>query len=78
LVEHIYGRGNFDDAGEDIADAIRQVSTWPDQYGCRFEFDSSHPNPWYHAMVVEVEGMSDPEYAKFAELLASLGLLADA
>src|SRR5438094_9984717 len=69
LVERAYGRDNHDNAGDDIVYALRQVSEWPDQFRYRFDFDSSHPNPWYHAMVFEVEGMPDTVYATLVGLL---------
>lgn len=75
VVESAYGRGNYDDAGEDMAYALRRVSQWPDQYACRFNFDTSHPNPWYHAMVFEVDGVPLPVLEQLVELLVVQGLI---
>ncbi|GHU18326.1 hypothetical protein FACS189475_03610 [Betaproteobacteria bacterium] len=57
IVERVYGSGNFDDAGDDLIDASRLVSDYPNQFRHRFNFDTSHPNPWYHAMIFEIEGI---------------------
>ena len=37
-IEARYGHGNFDDAGDCIAEALRDVSTWEGQYPLDFEF----------------------------------------
>lgn len=74
VIERMYGRDNLDNAGDDIVHAIREVSKWPDQYKYRFDFDSTHVNPWYHAMVVSIDDFPDWILAKFMPLLAELGL----
>jgi len=74
LVERVYGRDMVDVAGDDILHALRQVSDYPDQHKYRFEIDASHTNPWYHALVFNVENMSDTKYAIFTDLLAMRGL----
>jgi hypothetical protein len=73
-IEHVYGDGNLDDAGDDLVYALRLVSDYPDQFRYRFDLDSAHPNPWYHSMVLEVEGISDSAYARFLAKVAALGL----
>jgi hypothetical protein len=70
-----YGQDNFDDAGEDLVEALGQVSNFPHQFRCRFEFDTSHPNPWYHAMLFQVKGIPDLAYRQLVEHVRSLGLL---
>jgi hypothetical protein len=75
LVERAYGRDNVDNAADDIVAALRQVSDSSDQFPYRFGIDTSHPNPWYHAMIFDVEGMPEPAYARFVELLAELRLV---
>src|SRR5262245_57748868 len=77
IVESAYGRDNHDNAGDDMAFALRQVSEWADQYRYRFGFDTTHLNPWYHAMVFEVEGVPDPVFARLIELLKGHGLVPD-
>ena len=73
-IERVYGSGNFDDAGDDLVSALRIVSDYPDQYRSRFNFDSTHPNPWYHSMVFEIEGIPESTYERFVEQVAALGL----
>ena len=77
LIEEVYGRGNFDDAGEDIVDALREVSEFADQYSYRFEFDSTHVNPWYHFMVFAIDGIPDLVHGQFIARLAELGIAPD-
>lgn len=70
-IESKYGQGNFDDAGDDIVLAFRQA-TGPASHPCRFEFDRSHPNPWYHVLVFSVDGLSDAEHTSFNASLARI------
>ena len=74
VIERMYGRGNFDDAGDDIVEALRCVSDYPGQYRHRFDLDSSHPNPWFHALVFEVEGIADVAYRRLVGRVHELGL----
>jgi len=74
VIERAYG-SEHDNAGDDMAYALHQVSEWRDQYRHRFSFDSTHPNPWYHAMVFEVEGIPDSVYARLVAEMAELGLV---
>ncbi|ADB14960.1 hypothetical protein Psta_0265 [Pirellula staleyi DSM 6068] len=75
VIESVYGRDNFDNAGDDMGDDLRELSDWPGQYRCRFNFDTVHPNPWYHALVFEVEGVPDPVIARLVEMLIGRGLI---
>ena len=74
VVERIFGRGNDDNAGDDMAFALNRVSEWPGQYGCHFTYDTAHPNPWYHSLVFEVEGVPDSVFARLVELLTEDGM----
>lgn len=74
VVERIHGKGNFDDAADDLVHALRLVSDFPDQHRYRFEFDTTHPNPWYHTMIFKIEGISDSSYERFVDKVAALGL----
>lgn len=75
IIKRLYGSGNFDSAEEDIFEALNLVSEYANQYRCRIDIDSTHPNPWYHAMVFEIEGISDSAYEKFVKKLVDLRLL---
>lgn len=77
IIKRQYGSGrdsNADVAADDIYEALQLVSEYHGQYPYHFSFDDAHPNPWYHAMVFEIEGISDSAYEQFLEKLASLGL----
>ncbi|MDC6162494.1 hypothetical protein PPH93_12625 [Achromobacter xylosoxidans] len=73
-IEARYGHGNFDDAGDRVAEALRDVSAWENQYPLAFEFDTVHANPWYHAFVVTVTGLPDDVARRFADRMRMLGL----
>ena len=76
IIESVYGSGNFDDAGDELVAALRRVSGYPpDQYHCRFDFDSTHQNPWYHTLVFEIQDIPDAIYEQFISQVAALGLL---
>lgn len=74
-VERVYGSGNFDDAGDALFESLGLVSGYTGQYRCRIDIDSTHPNPWYHVMIFEIEGIPDSAYELFIEKVASLGLI---
>lgn len=73
-IEARYGHGNFDDAGDHVAEALREVSAAGNQYPLAFEFDTAHANPWYHAFVVTVTGLPDDVARRFAARMQALGL----
>jgi hypothetical protein len=53
LIEARYGPGNFDDAGDELCACLAEMGG----YACHFDFDSRHPNPWYHVLVLSVPGL---------------------
>ncbi|MDR2212882.1 MAG: hypothetical protein LBE21_04575 [Pseudomonadales bacterium] len=76
IVENVYGSGNFDDAGDELIATLRRVSGYPpDQYRYRFDFDSTHQNPWYHTFIFEIQDIPDAIYEQFISQIAILGLL---
>ena len=75
LIEHIYGRGNFDNAGDDLAYCLATVSHYPNQYQYSFEFDRSHPNCYYHTLNLVVSGMDQEAADKLNEQIRIRGLL---
>lgn len=81
VIDRVYGSDNADVAGDDIVNALREVSDYPGQFRYRYEEDASHPNPWYHALVFTIETpaweppISDATYSRFLGLLAGLGLV---
>ena len=77
VIEQVYGRGNFDDAGDDIWEVLRDLSEYADQYLCRVDFDANHVNPWYHVMVFAIEDIPDLLHSQFVERLTKLGLPPD-
>ncbi len=77
-IERVYGTDNADNAGDDIVFCLREVSEYINQFKYEFTHDNSHTNPWFHAMVFTIEGMSDSLYTRFLEQLAGLGLAVEA
>lgn len=75
VVERAYGRDHHDNAGDDMVNALSRVSEWSNQYRYRFVFDTAHSNPWFHAMVFEVEGVPDTVFTRLLDLLAEHGLV---
>lgn len=74
LIEQAFGRDEVDSACDEILAAARTACSAP-QLSCSFSPECGHPNPWYHAVAVEVEGMQDQEYEQFLLALARLGLV---
>lgn len=74
-IEHHYGDDNLDDAGDDLIHALRIVSEHPNQYRYCFSFDATHTNPWHHALVFEIEDITDSVYERFIEMVGALGLI---
>ena len=75
LVDAAYGPDNHDNAGDDVIFCLHSASEYPDQYRMDFSFDASHDNPWYHAMVYTIHGISEPHYNRLVELLADHKLM---
>lgn len=74
LIEHAFGRDEFDSACNEIQAAARTACSAP-QLICSFSIECGHSNPWYHAVAVSVEGMQEQEYEQFLLSLAGLGLV---
>ncbi|MGE8657056.1 MAG: hypothetical protein ACN6O8_09950 [Achromobacter sp.] len=73
-IEARYGRGNFDDGGGHVVEALGEVLAWENQYPLAFGFDTAHANPWHHALVAMVTGMPDDVARHFADRMRALGL----
>ncbi|NVM92976.1 hypothetical protein FHT32_006669 [Variovorax sp. SG517] len=63
-MQKAFGRDEFDSAYDEIQAAARTASCAPQQI-YSFSMECGHPNPWYHAVAVSVEGMQDQEYDQF-------------
>ena len=74
VIEDVFGRDNFDDCGDELFGVLQSVSDYPEQYRCRFDFDTTHSNPWYHTMNFGIEGITDSACKSFIEKMAALGL----
>ncbi|WP_143012491.1 hypothetical protein [Variovorax sp. EL159] len=74
LIAQAFGRDEVDSACDEILAAARTACSAP-QLSCSFSLECEHPNPWYHAVAVAVEGMQDQEYEQFLLALARLGLI---
>ncbi len=74
VIKQIYGLSQNDNAGDDMINALQEVSEWPQQYRYRFAYDTTDPNPWFHTMIFEAEGLPDSVFARLVELLREHGL----
>jgi len=70
-----YGAGNYDDAGDAIAAALALACADADPPRLGFDFDAVHSNPWFHALVVSVHGLTPDQEAGFRARLAQAGLV---
>ncbi|MGL5389548.1 MAG: hypothetical protein ACRDCA_27480 [Serratia sp. (in: enterobacteria)] len=74
-IEGVYGHGNFDDAGDDLVYALREVCAAIDVgQRCQVDIDSSHNNPWFHAFIFKVADLSAEEYAMLISRIRVLEL----
>jgi len=73
VIDRVYGRDNVDNAGDDLVSLLRQVTGKCGRY--RFSLDTKHPNPWYHELVFEVDGLPNTASETLTERLAGLGLI---
>lgn len=77
-IESIYGHGNFDDVGDELVYALREICGIEDaERRCRIDIDSSHVNPWFHVLVFEVADMSEEEFEKLIARVKMLKLWDD-
>lgn len=77
-IESIYGHGNFDDVGDELVYALREICGIEDaDRRCRLDVDSSHVNPWFHVLIFEVADMSEEEFEKLIARVKMLKLWDD-
>lgn len=73
-LEEFYGKGNFDDAGDDIAQLVE--TSFGRSSRIEFDFDASHSNPWFHEFIVRISGINHEQFEHLREVLERRGLLA--
>ncbi|MBX9401522.1 hypothetical protein K4L06_09370 [Lysobacter sp. BMK333-48F3] len=73
-IQSRYGAGNFDDAGDEIAAALVAACADRGVPPLSFDFDTAHPNPWFHALVATVHGLTPAQHDDFLSRLALAGL----
>ena len=78
LVEERHGQGNFDDAGDAMVTALWDIAGRDERHVVGFEFDIGHANPWFHALVFSVAGLSEQLHRRLLDRLAAIGLPPDA
>ena len=71
LVEEIFGKENYDDAGDAVL-ALLDGSDYLSRFSIAWSFECEHANPWYHTMNLNVDGLSD---FKFEDLKTKITLL---
>lgn len=81
VIEQKFGPGNFDDAGDAMVEALREAfehsktaARLAPHFTVAFDFDSSHPNPWHHTMVVTFGGVPDEVHRGFCATMTRMGL----
>ncbi|KRA73104.1 hypothetical protein ASD78_16090 [Lysobacter sp. Root667] len=74
LLEDCYGKGNFDDAGDDIAQLAG--TCFGKDLNIEFDFDASHSNPWFHDFVVRISGIDHEQAEHLRGILERRGLVA--
>ena len=72
-IERVYG-SNGDDFGDAVVEVLNRICEWPGQYRCRWIQATEHPNPYFHELLLEVDGLSGAKRAEFERGLEALPL----
>lgn len=72
LIRERFGGDNFDDAGDWVDGWLRDRGER--RYRIEYSFDTGHGNPWFHAMVMRIEGLPDAVGEALRRRLAEEGL----
>jgi hypothetical protein len=75
VIEDRYGRGNFDDAGDDLWACLSEVSDFNGQHSAEFLFDNSHVNHYFHTLNFVINNIDEEKYSRFMEKVMALGLI---
>lgn len=73
-IEDRFGAGNFDDAGDAIVEALRDVYAQAERCAVDFSFDTAHANPWFHALVVAIDPLPESAHTGLLARLTEIGL----
>ena len=70
-IDHNYGRGNDDVAGDALIYCLRQVEDYLGQITCDFEYDHSHVNPYFYTLnfIIESSELQFQDITKRIKLL---------
>jgi len=71
----LYGVGNHDVAGDEIAYWARSFAGQRPIVGISFNNDTTHTNPWYHELVVVIDSIDDDVYDALVNRLTWEGLI---
>ncbi len=58
IIEETYGKGNFDDFGDEFIFRLNEASEYSWQFMPEFDFDSKHHNPFFHNLTITVPGIT--------------------
>ncbi|ROU08137.1 hypothetical protein D9T17_05705 [Lysobacter enzymogenes] len=72
LIRERFGGDNFDDAGDWVDGWLRDRGERG--YRIEYSFDADHANPWFHAMLMRIEGLPDAVGEALRRRLAEEGL----
>ncbi len=75
LIENLYGRGNVDDAGDDLLACLNEVADFHGEYVAEFLFDTSHINSYFHTLNSVIHNIDEEKYRQFIEKVTALGLI---
>ena len=75
LIDKHYGRDNMDNAGDDVANLLVELSGHAEQFRYAFDFDTRHENSYFHAMIFTVFDAPDSIMGKLKNGLTELGLI---
>ena len=76
LIEEKFGAGNFDEAGDAVLGVLSSLGMRT-RCTVQWNFDTAHPNPWYHTMNLSLRGLPDSESASLREEIQRLGISED-
>ena len=75
LIDKHYGRDSMDNAGDDVANLLVELSDHAEQFRYAFNFDTRHENHYFHAMIFTVFDAPDSIMGKLKNGLTELGLI---
>ena len=73
-IDDVYGKDNFDNAGDDIIEILNSISDYKNQFKISFDFSAEHSNPFYHSLDVKITNITNEQFIKVVKLIEKLKL----